>query len=428
MTYRQALTALEARQETRVELGLGRVRAHLAALGDPHKRLRCFHVAGTNGKGSTCAMLSAALRAAKYKVGLYTSPHLFDVRERIEVNGRSIGRDQFARAIERALAAEKADAKLTYFELLTVAAFLHFSAEACDVVVLETGLGGRLDATNVMERPLACVITSIGYDHMGFLGTTLGKIAAEKAGIAKNGVPLICARLKKTAMRAVRGAAKRAGAPLTVVSRPWPPIGNGTNWSLGQQGFSAPFGAVRLGLLGEKQGMNGALVYYALKAAARKFPVTDAQLRRGFRRVAWSCRFEVLRLGNKTAILDGAHNPEAMENLARTWKRSPLAARRALWVVGVLRDKDARALLRPIAPFMREAVAVSPPSPRALSSAELAKLIRSQAPRARVDVEPDAGAALRRWRREPTAARTAVVCGSFYLVGRAAKALGGSHA
>lgn len=417
MTFKQALAALEARQETRVELGLDRVRARLKRLGDPQEKLRVFHVAGTNGKGSTCAMLESCLRAAGLKTGLYISPHLQDVRERIQVGGRQLSKDEFARAMTKAFASDPEE-KLTYFELLTLAAFVHFVDAGCDVVVLETGLGGRLDATNVVSAPMASLITSVDFDHMAFLGDTLAKIAGEKAGIAKKGVPLLCPPLKPEAMAVVRKAAEKAGAPLVVV-KPWARAK--ISWPRAAQTFKSPIGAVEVGLLGERQGANAALVYEAL----RGIDVSPAAIKRGLQRVSWPARFEVRRLGGKTAILDGAHNPEAMENLARTWRASPYSKRGARWIIGVLKDKDARALLAPVARQLDEVVAVRPPSPRALEPVELARLVRAQAPRARVSVEPDAETALRRWRRESAAPRTAVVCGSFYLVGRAAKVLGG---
>ncbi|MDE2040403.1 MAG: bifunctional folylpolyglutamate synthase/dihydrofolate synthase [Elusimicrobia bacterium] len=420
MTYRRALALLAARRETHVELGLERLRAHLARLGSPQRGLPVFHVAGTNGKGSTCALLASALREAGYKTGLYTSPHLLSPRERIQVDGRMIAEAAFARALERALSAERPGAGLTYFELLTAAAFLHFRGQACDVAVLETGLGGRLDATNVVERPLACVISSIDYDHMAYLGDTIEAIAREKAGIVKASSPLVCAPLRPRALRVMRAAAAAAGAPLSLVRRPWPCLK--ADWAGGRQTLRAPFGELRLRLLGGCQGLNAALAYRALKAASRRLPVGDERVRRGFERAQWPARFQVVRFGAKTAILDGAHNPEAMRHLARTWRRSPWSRRRALWIVGMLRDKDARGLLKPIAPLLREAVAVTPPSPRALPAEKLARLLRKAAPRARVSVEPDAARALRGWRRRRDLP-TAVVCGSFYLAASALKSL-----
>ena len=326
MNYRQALVALDARQETRIELGLDRVRERLRRLGDPQKRLRCFHVAGTNGKGSVCAMLEAALRAGGYKTGLYTSPHLSSVRERIKVRGKSISRNDFAHSLKTALNADP-ERKLTYFELLTIAAFDHFAAQSCDVVVLETGLGGRLDATNVIEKPLASIITSIGFDHMAFLGKTLTAIAREKAGIAKPGVPLLCPRLAPAALREIKRAARGAGAPLTVVERGWAVIKR--DWPRGRQVLRSPLGPIELSLLGDRQGMNAALVLAALRAVSRDLPVDDAAFSRGLRRVTCRGRFEVRRLGAKTAILDGAHNAEAAAHLARTWRASPWAGRPA---------------------------------------------------------------------------------------------------
>jgi dihydrofolate synthase/folylpolyglutamate synthase len=160
MTFASALAALEARQEARIELGLGRVRAHLSRLGDPQELVPAFHVAGTNGKGSTCAMLASVLRASGRRTGLYVSPHLLDVRERITVDGRPISKNAFARLMTRTLRADK-EKRLTYFELLTSIAFQHFAESKCDTTVLETGMGGRLDATNVVTHPLAAVVTSI---------------------------------------------------------------------------------------------------------------------------------------------------------------------------------------------------------------------------------------------------------------------------
>ena len=183
--YEKALAALNGRQETRIHLGLGRVRRLLAALGGPQEAYPSVHVAGTNGKGSVCAMLDSVLREAGLRVGLYTSPHLHDVRERIRVGGRPIGPAAFAKAMRRVLAAETEP--LTYFEMLTATAFVHFRAAGVDVAVLETGLGGRLDATNVVLRPLACLIPAVDFDHMDWLGDSLASIAREKAGILKAG-------------------------------------------------------------------------------------------------------------------------------------------------------------------------------------------------------------------------------------------------
>ncbi len=198
MTFASALAALEARQEARIELGLDRVLKHLSRLGNPHDRVPVFHVAGTNGKGSTCAILAAVLRASGRRTGLYVSPHLLDVRERISVDGRPISKSAFARLMARTLRAD-AGGRLTYFELLTSIAFQHFAESKCAVSVLETGMGGRLDATNVVTSPLAAVVTSIDFDHQAFLGKTLSAIAVQKAGIFKTGRPAVYPNLARPA-------------------------------------------------------------------------------------------------------------------------------------------------------------------------------------------------------------------------------------
>jgi dihydrofolate synthase/folylpolyglutamate synthase len=400
MTYAQALAALDRRQETRIRLGLGRLRRVLARLGDPQEAYPSWHVAGTNGKGSTCAILDSALREAGLRVGLYTSPHLVDVRERIKVNGVSISPGAFARHLARVI---KAD--LSYFELLTAVAFLHFRERKVSAAVLETGLGGRLDATNVIKNPRSTLITSIDYDHMDWLGGTLSKIAAEKAGILKKNSPAFCPPLPSAALSVIKRTAKRVGAPLTIVR----PLSSGSvDWKRGRQRL----GPYTLSLLGERQGRNVALARAALS-------MPEPVFKRALAKVRWPGRFEVRRLaGGRTLILDGAHNPEAMDSLVRTLRRSPWGKGRLRWILGLLRDKDAKAIVARARPLLRDVVAVRPPSPRALEPLALARLVGGK-----VSVEPSAAAALSSWRRDPKAPKTAVVAGSFYLVGQAKEAL-----
>lgn len=413
MTFAAALAALEARSETRIELGLGRVRAHLARLGDPHEKVPAFHVAGTNGKGSTCAMLASVLRAAGYRTGLYTSPHLLSVRERICVDGAPIPEKDFARLMAKTLAADPVK-RLTYFELLTSVAFQHFAASGCQVAVLETGLGGRLDATNVVSSPLAAAVTSVGYDHQAFLGRTLAKIAAEKAGIFKRDCPALCGELP----RAARNVLRRA-APSLIAARPWKTVS--VDWERGRQVLRSPEGRQYcLALLGSRQGGNAATARAMVEAAG--LSVSEGAWRAGLSRVKWPARFQPLRFGAKTLVIDGAHNPEAVRALAATWKASPWSARPARWILGMLKDKDAAGLLKLLAPQLREVVLVRPPSPRALEPVELARLVRRAAPRARVTVERDPASALASWRRARRAPAVAVCAGSLYLAGEALKA------
>ena len=419
MTFARALAALEARQEAKIKLGLGRFTAHLRRLGDPHKGLRFIHVAGTNGKGSVCAMLESVLRGAGYKTGLYISPHLRDVRERIGLSGRPIPAKAFAALMQRAL---KSDPKseLTYFELLTSVAFQFFALSRAEAVVLETGLGGRLDATNVVD-PMVSVITSIDFDHMAFLGSTIRKIAAEKAGIIKRGRPVVCPRLRPEAMPVIAAKARALGAPLRVV-KPWTRVS--ADWRFNCQRLKDEHGRrFDLGLLGGRQPANAAVARAALQAAAPLLAVNDAAVRRGLAKVSWPGRFEVRRLGSKTLILDGAHNVEAMTALRETLDASPWRRGRILYILGMLKDKDVAGALRALGGSLDEVVTVRPESPRALDPVDLAGEVRARAKGAHVTVERDVQTALKAWRYSAEGAPVAVVCGSFYLVGAAREAL-----
>ncbi|HAM34642.1 MAG TPA: bifunctional folylpolyglutamate synthase/dihydrofolate synthase [Elusimicrobia bacterium] len=422
MTYREALRVLAERQECRIRLGLSRLRGALRRLGDPHKTLPCIHVAGTNGKGSTCAILESVLRACGYRTGLYLSPHLMSVRERIQVRGRPVSRAEFSRLLGRTLAAD-VRRELTYFELLTCVAFLYFREKNSDAVVLETGLGGRLDATNVIQRPLASVITSLDFDHAQWLGRTLPRIAAEKAGIIKPGCPVFVPALAPSAMRVVAARARARGAALHVSRRPWRTAA--TRWRANTQILDSGRGRYELSLLGFPQGRNAALAAMVLGRLQEVLPVAERAWLEGLRRVRLPGRFEVVVRDGRIVILDGAHNREAMAALARTLDASPWGRRRLLWIMGMMRDKDCGKIVSQVAPRLQEVVAVAPPCPRALPAAALAREIRRQAPAAVVREAPDAAAALRAWQNDPASPRVAVVCGSFYLAGAALR--GGVH-
>jgi dihydrofolate synthase/folylpolyglutamate synthase len=412
MIFAEALAVLEERQETKIVLGLGRVRAHLAELGDPHLAVPAIHVAGTNGKGSTCSILSSVLTAAGYSTGLFISPHLLSVRERISIDGRDISEAEFSRYMARALAADKSKS-LTYFELLTSIAFQHFAGRNCAVMVLETGLGGRLDATNVVPSPLAAVVTSIDYDHQAYLGETLKAIAREKTGIFKPGRPAVRPDL------AVLRRAPLRGNPV-VVSKPWKLVR--TDWARGHQVLRAPSGkSYALSLLGSRQGWNAALAQAALDASGLLVP-HDAW-KRGLAKVSWRGRFEAIKLGEKTLIIDGAHNPEAARALAVTWKSSPFSKKPARWILGIMKDKDTSGVLGPLVPFIKEAVLVRPPSPRALEPLDFADFVRRAAPKAHVTIERDPATAIVAWKNDKRSPNVAICAGSLYLAGAALKAV-----
>ncbi len=413
MTFAAALALLAERQETRIVLGLERVRRHLALLDNPHLDVPAFHVAGTNGKGATCAMLASVLTAAGYRTGLYISPHLLSVRERIAIGGRTISEADFSRLLSRALAADSKK-ELTYFELLTSIAFQYFSIERCDVMVLETGLGGRLDATNVVPAPLAAIITSIDYDHQSFLGRSLISIARQKAGIFKDGRPAVRADLRVLRRIALRGRP-------VVVRKPWKPVR--TDWEKSTQTVRAPSGRVyTLSLLGARQGQNAALARAAIESSGLK--VSEPAWRKGLATVSWRGRFEIVKLGKKTLIVDGGHNPEAARALAETWKFSPFSAKPALWILGIMKDKDIAGVLSPLAPFLRDVVVVNFPSPRASAPLDLARYVRAAAPKARINIAHDPATAIAEWRRDANSPEIAICAGSLYLAGAALKAAG----
>ena len=413
MIFADALAVLEERQETKIELGLGRVRAHLAELGHPHLAVPAIHVAGTNGKGSTCAILASVLSAAGYSTGLFISPHLLSVRERISINGRDISEAEFSRLMVRALAVDKKK-RLTYFELLTSIAFQHFAEARCAVMVLETGLGGRLDATNVVPSPLAAIVTSIDYDHQAFLGDTLKAIARQKTGIFKAGRPAVRPDL------AVLRRAPLRGRPV-IVTKPWKSVR--TDWARGCQVLRAPSGkSYTLSMLGSRQAWNAALAQAALEAAG--LVVSHDAWKRGLAKVSWRGRFEKIKIGDKTLIVDGGHNPEAARALASTWKASPYAKKPSRWILGIMKDKDVKAVLTPLAPFLSDVVVVRPPSPRALEPLDLSHHVRKAAPKARITVERDPSMAIHAWKNDKSAPRVAVCAGSLYLAGAALKAVG----
>jgi len=412
MIFAEALAVLEERQEAKILLGLGRVKAHLAQLGDPHLTVPALHVAGTNGKGSTCAILASVLSAAGYSTGLFVSPHLLSVRERISVDGREIPEWEFAKLMARALTVDKKK-ELTYFELLTSIAFQYFAEKKCAVMVLETGLGGRLDATNVVPSPLAAIVTSIDYDHMAYLGDTLKAIAREKAGIFKAGRPAV-----RPDLPILRRAPLR-GNPV-IVTKPWKSVR--TEWAHNRQVLRAPWGkSYTLSLLGSRQNWNVALAHAAIDSANLLVP-HDAW-KRGLAKVSWKGRFDVINFGKKTLIIDGAHNSEASRALAATWKASPFSKRPALWILGIMKDKDVKNVFAPLMPYLKDVILVRPPSPRSLDPLDLSSLLKRAAPKARITIESDPATAIRSWLKDDRAPRVAVCAGSLYLAGAALQAV-----
>jgi dihydrofolate synthase/folylpolyglutamate synthase len=421
MDFAQARAFLDGRQETRWKLGLSRIEAVLAAVGDPHVGLPAVHVAGTNGKGSFCALLEAALRGAGLKTGLTTSPHLHSPLERIVVDGAPISPADFARHLARLKRTEPEEA--TYFELVTAAAFMHFRQERVDAAVVETGLGGALDATNALREPLLTVVTSIGYDHQQHLGETLELIAGEKAGILKDGVPFLCgeedpAPLRVLAARAREVGARMRGAPARLKRLR-------EDWERGsQEAVTAGGTRLRVPLLGDAALRNASLVVAALEELnGRRLSFDMGAALAGLSKAVWPARFQVLPLGGgRRVVLDGAHNEAALAAFADTWRRSPFSAQDPLVVIGALADKDWERLADLAAPLAARFVVTAPPSPRALDPERLAEALRRRGARdVRVVADPAAAVGELAEDHAPAGA----VVGSFYLAGLALAELGG---
>ncbi len=420
MTCEEAERYLLSRQTFDKKDGFARVLSCLEKLGDPQEKFRAVHVTGTNGKGSVCALLESSLRAAGCRTGLFVSPHLVEMRERISVGGENISREDFA-----ALCAEVAEAgpDLSFFETITCMAFLHFARSGLDLAVLEVGIGGTWDTTNVIPPPELCLITSVDLDHDKYLGRTVTEVAAHKAGIIKKGSLCLCPPLPAEVSSVVEKTAAKGGG--SAVFLPDSFKVEGYDWERNRTLLAGPGGKFELGIIGDRQGVNAGLVLRALEELARRgFPRAPEGFRAGLESVRWEARFQVLRAAPRGRdccfILDGAHNPEAVRAFMRTFRASPFAARPHAFVCGFLNDKDYRAILSVLAPLADDFVFTAPASDKAIPPGLLAEELQRLRPDAAVEVEEDAEAALVSAARRGTAA----VLGSFYLAGAALKILG----
>ena len=380
MTYEEALNAIHAVHWQGHKPGLGRTRALLSALGDPHKALRFVHVAGTNGKGSTAAMLDSCLRAAGYRTGLFTSPYINRFNERVQVDGVPIPDGDLVRLVERVQPAAAAMADTpTEFEFITALGMLWFAEQRCDIVVLEVGLGGALDSTNVIDPPECAVITALGLDHVKELGPTLADIAAAKAGIIKPGSPAVSYGGAPEADRVIAAAARACGAPLTVVDFTRLRLrGAGLD---GQTFDFDGLDGLTLPLLAGYQPRNAAVAVTALRALrARGWDIPDEAIRRGLASVRWPGRFELLRR-SPPFLLDGSHNAHGMRATADSL-RSLFPGQKFVFLVSIMADKDADEMLRLLLPLAKAFVTVTAPSPRAIPAADLAARIEALGGRA----------------------------------------------
>ena len=391
MNYEEAVAWLYAAQLHGIKLGLENIRRLVAALGVRLEELKFLHVAGTNGKGSVCAMLDAICRADGRRTGLFTSPHLVTFRERICVDGEMISEDEVARGLNelRALTSDW-DHAPTFFELTTALALAHFQRAKCEVVVLETGMGGRLDATNVVT-PAVSVITPIALDHQQWLGATLAEIAAEKAGIFKPDAPVVSAPQADEVAGIFRLHARETG-------------------TLVLEFIDAPWTAGAVSLAGSHQQWNAALAVRALALAG--IGVERDRVARALREVQWPGRFQ--KHGDRF-VLDGAHNPAAAVRLVETW-HEVFGNEKATLVLGVLADKDLRAICAALLPLAARVIAVPVRSPRSCPAedvrAAVCELLPEMPCAACENLETALGDAAAHSER-------ALICGSLFLVGEA---------
>ena len=350
--------------------GLERTHELLAALGNPHKSLKFVHIAGTNGKGSTAACIAAVLQKAGYKTGLYTSPYIHSFNERMQINGEYITDDELIEMTDRVRPhADKMNDAPTEFELITALAMLYFLHKECDIVVLEVGMGGELDSTNVIDVPEVAVITLIGYDHVKELGPTIEDIAHAKAGIIKGGDVVVYDDVPdvKAVFECVC-AKKNARLRVADFSR----ISN-EKFSLSESNFLfEPYGKISLPLVGTYQPKNAAVAITALEVLREKgYAIADNDIADGLKSVRWQGRFEVLG-HDPVFILDGAHNPQGIEAVSLSLEHH-FKGRKIVFILGVMADKDIDSMITPIVPLAEAFITVRPNNPRAMSEVELAK-------------------------------------------------------
>lgn len=373
MDYNEALAYIHAINWTFCKPGLERVSLLCKKLGDPQKDIKCIHVAGTNGKGSTCAMLASVLQAAGYRVGLYTSPHMVRFNERMRVNGENISDEALARITEEVKPyADAMEDRPTEFELVTAIAFLYFKRMNCDLVILETGLGGRLDATNVIEEPIASVITGIDLDHTAILGDTYEKIAFEKAGIIKPNCPVVLGNCNEESKAVLLERTRACGSCARIAD-----VGAISNVTYSLEGSTFSYKErknIFLSLAGVYQPKNCATVIECIETLREcGFTVSDEALFRGLSEVKWVGRFEVLSK-DPLVIYDGGHNPQGVAAFVESLSQI-ISDEKVCLICGMLRDKDYAHMVSALGRVTERVFTLTIDNPRALPADELATIL-----------------------------------------------------
>ena len=430
LNYEDAWSFLDQLQFFKIKLGLDSMNQFLESLGNPHRTFPCMHIGGTNGKGSVGATLLSILKEAGYTVGLYTSPHLSSVRERFRIGDAYIGKEDFSREAEKIISILDGR-QITYFEFTTALAMLWFADRQVDLAIMEVGLGGRLDATNVVT-PLVSVITNVGMDHEQYLGNTLAEIAAEKAGIIKDNIPVVTGTANPIALEIIGAAAAVRNSPLFVLDRDFAgtrqPAGSGQwNYSgIRKSVRSTPtrLAGLPLNVKGDYQIDNAALALAALEVIGDRFPVSEAHIRNGLQHVRWPGRLEEFWLDRQRPVhylLDGAHNPDGARAL-KISLQNDFRYDRLIMVWASMADKDVKTTLLEIAPLAAAFIFTRPEAERSARPDYLRRLLPESLQAVSCCAESvDQALAMAEEKCGPD--DMICVAGSLYLIGRARQLL-----
>ncbi|MEG3858541.1 bifunctional folylpolyglutamate synthase/dihydrofolate synthase [Microcoleus sp. herbarium12] len=417
-----ANSILKSYQHFGVHLGLERIHQLLEKLDNPHKQIPIIHVAGTNGKGSVCAYLSSVLTAAGYRVGRYTSPHLIDWTERICINQKPISTIALQQCLEQVVRAAEGNTETpTQFEIITAAAWLYFAEQKADIAVIETGLGGRLDATNVCETPLVSAITSISLEHWQILGPTVADIAGEKAGIIKSKCPVVVGELPESARIVVEKRIQESGCPAVWV-KPALDLGDGfaEYHPSPEIGVNSSLSSVtiryKLPLLGQVQLMNSAIALATIHTLQNLgWQISPTAIAQGIAQTQWPGRLQQTTWNNRNILIDGAHNPAAAIALREYADNLTTSPSPINWVIGILATKDCDDILQALLKKGDRLYLVPVPDQNSASPTELAAIAKNICPELTLtQAFPDLIAALD---AAVTDENLTILCGSLYLVG-----------
>jgi dihydrofolate synthase/folylpolyglutamate synthase len=419
--YRQSIDYLFGLQKFGIKFGLNSTENILAQVGSPHRKLRCIHIGGTNGKGSTAAMLSSILKQHGFKVGLYTSPHLVRFTERFRINDEEASSERILDVFERIRGVLDDREPPTFFEVVTAMGFLYFVEEEVDWAIIEVGMGGRLDATNVIE-PKVSIITNVAYDHQEYLGNTLSAIAREKAGIIKEKTPVITGARQPVVVGVLKATSSKHHAPLFRLGTDFRVRRNTEGGSFQYQGLRRRWPSLEVNLIGPHQAGNAAMALAALEVLEKEgeLAIDPAAVERGLCNVYWPARLEVLEK-DPLIVLDGAHNPPGAESLRDSLKNC-FKYRHLHLVIGIMADKDIRGILRRLLPLAETAIFTQPRYTRAANPENLRRLARPYIQKHYVI--PDLASAIQQAKQLAGPDDLICITGSLYFAGEVKELFG----